>query len=165
MRLAPVALAALAALAGCRRLSDREAVELVEAYDARLAEAYRASDARLLEPLAGPRDARRVATLIGVKADVGLTLDARLLELRVVAVERPPGEVRVRTEERWHYRDRRIGSGEQVGPDSTDRYALAYTLRRAEGRWVVDEVAFERPPEVGRAPGPAPGAAPAGEGR
>jgi hypothetical protein len=85
-----------------------------------------------------------------VKLDAGVTLDATLERLDVLGVERADGEVVVRTEERWHYRDRAIGTGAQVGEDSRDRYFMRYHLRRLDGRWVVDRVAFERAPEVGR---------------
>lgn len=146
--------AALLALLGCRDPSDREAARLVESYDARVVEAFRESDPRLLEPVAGAAEARRLAALIGVKADAGLTLDASLLALRILGVERRGGEVVVRTEERWRYRDRRIGSGEQVGPESRDRYFVAYHLGKVGGRWVVDRIAFEKPPQVDRAAGP-----------
>lgn len=157
MRRAWSAPAALLALLGCRDPSDRDAARLVESYDARVVEAFRASDPRVLEPVAGAAEARRLAALIGVKADAGITLDASLLGLEVLGVERRGGQVVVHTEERWHYRDRRIGSGEQVGQEARDHYFVAYHLGKVGGRWVVDRIAFDRPPEVGRAGGAAAG--------
>lgn len=143
------------ALLGCRDLPDADAVKLVEAYNARVAEAYRAGDAALVEPVAGPEEAKKIAGLVGVKLDMGITLDARLAAFRVLSVEHDAAGVRVRTEERWEYRDRRIGSGEQVGEPSTDHYVMRYHLRKEAGRWVVARIEWDQPPVVGRVPGPA----------
>jgi hypothetical protein len=145
---------ALLGLTSCQGLSDRDAAKLVETYNARVIEAFRAGDPRLVEPVTGATDGRRIAALIGVKLDMGITLDSRLLDLTVLSIERGRGEVVVHTEERWHYRDRKVGTGEQVGEDSTDHYFVRYHLRKPEGRWVVDEIAFDREPVVGRREAP-----------
>jgi len=105
---------------------------------------------RLVEAVAGPADRRRLAGLIGVKLDQGITLDAELTCFSPLRVARAKDEIVVFAEERWYYRDRRIGTGEQVGDDSSEHYSMRYHLRRLEGRWLVDDVAFEREPEVGR---------------
>ncbi len=143
-------LGSLAVLAGCRGLSDADAVKLVQAYNDRVVAAFRAGDARLIDPVTGPTDGKRLTGLIGVKLDQGITLDAQLSSFAVLGVERGKDEVLVHTEERWYYRDRRIGTGEQVGQDSNDHYFMRYHLRKLVGRWVVDRIAFEREPEVGR---------------
>lgn len=145
-----LALALLAGLPGCGGLSDADAVELVQRYNERVIAAFRAGDARLIDPVTGPTDGKRLTGLIGVKLDQGITLDAEMTAFAPLRVERPKDEVLVFTEERWYYRDRRIGSGEQVGQDSTDHYFMRYHLRKLSGRWVVDHIAFEREPEVGR---------------
>lgn len=153
---APACLAALALSSCSGALSDDAAQRLVRAYDEKLIEAYRTGDEKVVDPLVGEEEGRKLLGLIGVKLDMGLTLDATLLELKFLAVERPPsGEVHVLTEERWHYRDRKIGTGETVGEESDDQYALRYALRKVEGkRWVVGAVSFERPPVVGRTSAP-----------
>ncbi len=147
-------LVALAALATCGRMSDGEAVKLVQSYNAHVIDAYRADDVRLIDPVVGPGEGKKLTGLIGVKLDMGIAMDARVLEFRVLGVERRKDEVVVRTEERWYYRDLKIGTGEQVGQDSTDHYFMRYNLRKPEGRWVVDAIAFEKPPEVGRTVAP-----------
>lgn len=139
----------------CRRPSDARAVQLVRAYNQKLMEAYRASDERLVEGLVGDEEARKLLGLIGVKADMGMTLDASLVEFSVLGVQRPSREILdVLTEERWHYRDRRIGSGETIGQESDDHYFMRYSLKKQKDRWVVWKVGFERPPEVGRQSAP-----------
>jgi len=97
---------------------------------------------------------------VGVKLDQGLTLDARLVELQPRGVERRGDEVVVTTDERWHYLDRRIGTGEQVGQDSRDHYVMRYFLRKSGKAWVVDRTEFAEKPEVGRTQ--VPDRAPAG---
>lgn len=149
----------VATLAGCSGFSDEKAVRLVEAYNRRVAEAFRAADARLIEPVTGPNEGKKLTGLIGVKLDQGITLDAQLLDFKVLGIERRKGEVVVRTEERWYYQDRRVGTGERVGQDSTDHYFMRYHIRHPEGRWVVDEIAFDKAPEVGRSEVPAKGEA------
>ena len=142
-------------MAGCRELPDRRAGALVRRYNEKLIEAYRTGDERIVEGLVGDAEAKKILGLIGVKTDMGITLDATLTEFRVTGVERAgPEAVDVLTEERWHYRDRRIGSGETVGEESDDRYVMRYALRKAGKSWVVFRVAFERPPEVGRTSAP-----------
>ena len=154
MRSLPTVLVLAAAtlvVSGCRRgPSDAEAAEIVQRYDATLIEAYRSGDFRVIQPVVGADELRRVAAHVGVKLDQGITLDARLVEFRVEGVERKGDEVVVRTEERWHYLDRRVGSGEQVGQDSRDHYRMRYFLRQADKRWVVDRTEFAEKPEVGR---------------
>lgn len=145
-----VMLAVLTGLAGCHRLSDEAAIEVVRSYDRALIEAYRTADPRRIEGVAGEAERRRLTSLIGVKGDMGITLDAQLLDLAPVEVHRDGDDVFVVTRERWYYADRRIGTGEQVGPDSTDRYVMRYRLRRAKGPWVVEGVAWQEPPQVGR---------------
>jgi hypothetical protein len=139
------------ALAACRELPDADAVKLVEAYNARVIEAFRAGDAALVEPVAGPEEAKKITGLVGVKLDLGITLDAKLTALHVLGVERSGGEVQVSTDETWAYRDRRIGTGEQVGEASTDHYVMRYHLQKLQGRWVVARIEWTEPPQVGRA--------------
>lgn len=164
MKRSLVLLALASSLAGCRPMGRDEAVKLVETYNRAVIEALRSGDARLVEPVAGPVERRKLAGLIGVKQDQGITMDATLLELRVTGVAYGRDEVVVSTEERWHYVERRIGPGDQVGPDSRDHYFMRYHLRRPEKRWVVDLIEFAQPPEVGRKEIWGPGDAPAGAG-
>jgi hypothetical protein len=147
-------LATLAALAACGWMSNAEAVKLVRSYNAHVIDAYRAGDVRLVDSVVGPEEGKKLTGLIGVKLDMGVTMDAKVLEFRVLGVERRKDEVVVRTEERWYYRDVKIGTGEQVGQDSADHYVMRYHLRKPEGRWVVDAIVFDQPPEVGRTVAP-----------
>jgi hypothetical protein len=144
-------------VAGCGRLSDGQAAKVVEGYDRGLIEAYRASDPQLLAGVAGTREHDKVATLIGAKQDMGLFLDAEILEMKVIEVARGKSDVVVITDERWHYRDRRIGKAEQVGAESTDHYRMRYLLEKEGGKWVVGQVEFGAAPEVGRAEAPTSG--------
>lgn len=145
------ALGFLIALQSCvKPLSGEEASALVRRYNDRIIEAFRTGDPLLVARVAGPAEQRKLLGLIGSKTDMGITLDARLDEFKVLKVEPGKDQVLVMTEERWYYRDRRIGTGEQVGQDSADHYFMTYILRKPEGLWVVDEIRFTRPPEVGR---------------
>lgn len=142
-------------LAGCGSLSDSGAEKLVRAYNEKLIEAYRTGDEKVVDALVGDEEAKKLVGLIGVKLDMGLTLEASLLELKPLGVARPGAdEVHVLTEERWHYRDRKISTNETVGQESDDHYFMRYVLRRIEGRWRVARVAFEKPPAVGRETAP-----------
>lgn len=156
-RLAPAALASALLGVGCDRLSDARAAEVVEGYDRGLVEAYRASDPALLAGVAAANEHRKVAALIGAKQDMGLYLDAEILEMKVVEVTRGKDDLAVIADERWHYRDRRIGTGEQVGAESTDHYRMRYRLEKEAGQWVVGRVEFGAAPEVGRAEAPTSG--------
>ena len=122
--LARAVVPSLLAVAGCHGLGEARATRLVRAYNGKVIEAFRTGDARLVEGVAGPKEAKKLTGLIGVKLDQGLTLDAQLLELRVLKVERAHDAVLVETAEEWYYQERRIGSGERVGQDSRDRYHM-----------------------------------------
>jgi hypothetical protein len=152
-RLSLVAACALAA-AACHRASDADAERLVRAYLTRLVEAYRASDAEIAAPVVSEREATKLTGLIGVKRDADLTLDAELLEIAFDRFERKGSEVVVETRERWRYRDRRIGTGKQVGDESYDAYRMRYHLAHEKGRWVVDRLEFAEPPQIGRKSAP-----------
>jgi hypothetical protein len=156
-----IALAAVLAVACQKGPKDAEAEEVVRRYNALVTEAYRTGDFRVAQPVLGPDELRKVAAHVGVKLDQGITLDARLTEFKVEKVERKGDEVMVLTDERWHYLDRKIGTGEQVGQDSRDHYRMRYVLRQVDGKWVVDRTEFAEKPEVGRkqVPDQAPAAA------
>ncbi len=159
----------LAFATGCHRVSPAQARQLVERYNQAVAEAYRRGDVRLVDPVVGPNEGRRLTGLIGVRLDLGLTLDSHLLSLDVTGVEPGKNELRVRTRERWSYRDLRIGTGAQVGEASSDAYEMIYCFTNLNRAWLVDEIQFAAPPQVGRrempwvAERPAPpGTSPAG---
>lgn len=146
-----LAVAVVAAAVACKpRLSDAEAERLVRTYNERVIEAFRTSDASVAYPVTGWDESKRLTGLVGVKRDMGITLAAELQELTLEGVEHAGEWVIVSTRERWYYRDLEIGSGKQVGADSTDRYRMRYVLRRDGERWVVDRTEFAEPPEVGR---------------
>ena len=81
---------------------------------------------------------------------MGLTLDSHLLSLEVTGVEKSKGELRITTKESWRYRDRKIGTGEQVGEESLDSYEMRYVFKKIGQAWLVDEILFTAPPQVGR---------------
>ncbi len=146
-----LAFALVLAATACRDLSDDRAEALVKRYDEKLIEAYRLGDERIVDGLVGDEEGKKLTGLIGVKTDMGINLDSVLTQFRVTGIARPRnGNVEVLTEERWHYRDRRIGSGETVGQESDDHYFMRYTLTRKNDSWAVARVAFEQPPTIGR---------------
>jgi hypothetical protein len=147
-----VALVALAAsFLGCRPSpTDVEVEGLVRRYNALVSDAYRAGDFRIVLPVVGADEARRLTGHIGARVDQGLTLDAQLSELTFRGIERKGDEVVVSTDERWVYADRRMGSGEPVGPEARDRYEMRYHLRKLDGRWIVDRTEFASKPETSR---------------
>lgn len=156
MRRRPLLLLAIAALASCRGGGKAEAEQAVRTYLARLVDAYRTSDASLVDPLMSDAQGLKLVGLIGVKRDAGVVLDAQLLELQFTRVERKGDGWLVETRERWHYLDRKIGTGEQVGPDSTDSYGMRYLFSREDGKFVLEDLTFVGQPVVGRTTAPVP---------
>lgn len=150
-RLAVTVLCCLGVLS-CNRVTSADARWLVENYTRAASEAYRRCDIRLIDSVVGPntKEGKKLTGLIGVRLDMGITLDAQLLSLEVTGVEQTKDELRVRTQERWRYRDLRIGTGEQVGEESLDSYELLYTFRRFGKQWMVQETQFTAPPQVSR---------------
>ena len=126
------------------------------AYLKSVVDAYRSSDEQIVDPLVSEQQGLKLLGLIGVKRDADVYLDAQLLEIRFDQVEPARDRIEVLTHERWHYVDRKIGSGAQVGEDSTDAYAMRYLFIRKGGKWLLDELSFGEPPQVGRkiVPGP-----------
>ncbi len=145
---------AVALLTGCQQVSLEEATRLVERYNEAVSEAYRRGDVKLVDDVVGPNEGKKLTGLIGVRFDMGLTLDSHLLALEVTGVEQSEQELRVRTRERWRYRDLKIGSGEPVGEESLDSYEMAYIFKKIDGAWQVDEIRFTAPPKVGRKTAP-----------
>lgn len=144
-------LAGLAAFtSGCGRASPADARKLVEQYNQVVSEAYRRGDVRLIDPVVGVNEGRKLTGLIGVRLDMGITLDSKLLSLDIAGVEQSGNEMRVRTKERWSYRDLKIGTGAQVGEASLDSYEMLYVFTNLNKTWLVDEIRFATPPQVGR---------------
>lgn len=135
---------------GCDRVSPTEARQLVERYNQVVSEAYRRGDVKLVDPVVGPNEGKKLTGLIGVRLDMGITLDSQLLSLDITGAERRKNELRVHTKERWSYRDLKIGSGEQVGEASQDSYEMIYVFTNVNKTWLVDEIKFAAPPQVGR---------------
>jgi len=98
----------------------------------------------------------KLVGLIGVKRDAGVVLDARLLEIQFTRAAREEDRWVVETRERWYYKDRKIGSGEQVGDDSTDSYAVRYRFTRKGDKLILEELEFVGEPVVGRKAAPMP---------
>jgi len=56
----------------------------------------------------------------------------------------------VQTRERWRYHDLKIGTGAQVGEASEDSYVMMYYFTNQNRSWLVNEIKFAAPPQVGR---------------
>ncbi|MEI6789125.1 MAG: hypothetical protein WCL49_11670, partial [bacterium] len=138
---------------GCGPVSPVEARRLVERYNAAVSEAYRRGDVRLVDNIVGETEGRKLVGLIGVRTDMGITLDPTLLSLDIVEVKNKGKILHVMTREHWRYRDRRIGSGEVVGKESEDRYLMLYEFLRTNDLWMVERIDFAAPPEIGRKEG------------
>lgn len=123
---------------------------LVRDYAVAVTTAYRTGDARCADGVVAPGEARRIASLIGLRADLGLVLDAELLALRVLGAERDGPRLRVRTEERWRYCQRRTETRQPVGGESVDRYLMVYEFRKLGARWRAEQTRFAAAPDVGQ---------------
>lgn len=142
---------ALLAGNGCQRSALADARHMVIRYNEVVAEAYRRADVKLIDPVVGIREGRKLTGLIGVRLDLGVTLDAELLSLEVTGLDQSqPGQWLVQTKESWRYRDRRIGTGERVGEESVDHYEMLYVIKREKKAWLVEEIQFRSPPQIGR---------------
>lgn len=146
----PLLLMLAAGVPACDRAGTDDARRLVLEYNRIVCEAYRRGDPALVDAVTGTNESRRLSALIGVRLDMGLTLDATLLNLDVVDTRTVRGELQVRTHESWHYCDRRIGTGEKVGEASQDDYDMLYRFVKLNGMWRVDEIRFASAPRVGR---------------
>ena len=142
----------LAFTLGCGRAATREARALVAHYNEVVSEAYRKGDIRLIDSVVGLNtpDGQRLTGLIGVRMDMGITLDAHLESLEVTGVEQIKEDLRIRTKERWRYRDLKADTGVQVGEASVDHYEMLYHFQKLKGIWMLEETQFTAPPQVGR---------------
>ena len=136
----------------CSQVSTREANRLVSRYNEVVSEAYRKGDILLIDEVVGPGapDGKRLLGLIGVRADMGLTLDAHLESLELTGIEQAKDSLQVRTREQWRYRDLKVGTQVQVGEASVDRYEMIYFFKKHKGAWLVEETRFATDPQVGR---------------
>jgi hypothetical protein len=121
-------------------------------YNAAVSEAYRRGDVKLVDGLVGVEEGKRITGLIGVRQDLGLTLDSTMLSMEITGLERAEGDIRVATKEQWRYCDRKIGTGEQFGEVGTDSYEMLYRFTRDGQSWVMEEIQFISPPKIGRKP-------------
>lgn len=145
-----IVLLAAGVLSACRDAGRAEAEAAVRAYLERMTAAYRASDESLVDPLVSEEHGRTLVGTIGVKTDQGVYLDARLLELEFTRAARRGTGWEVETRERWYYADRQMGTGRQVGPDSTDGYAMRYRFVRKDDKLILEDLEFAAAPSVGR---------------
>jgi hypothetical protein len=146
-----LALVVLPLATGCNQETEKEGKAAVLRYVDQLARAYRASDAEIVDPLLDDAQGIKVTGLIGVKQDMGLVLDATLLEIKFDRIVRDGPALIVETREKWRYLDRRIGSGAQVGKESFDAYAMRYRFEKKKDKLLLVDLTFIEPPQVGRA--------------
>ena len=139
-----------ALLTSCKQSPTDQARTLVEHYNRVVSEAYRRGDERLIGAVVGPKERKRLSALIGARREFGLTLDSHLLSLELSVVERSNASMRVRTKERWRYRDLRDGTREQVGRESIDAFEILYLFTNLNRGWLVDEVRVTKLPRVGQ---------------
>ena len=104
----------------------------------------------MIDSVVGPNEGKKLTGLIGVRLDMGLTLDSKLQSLEITSVEHAQNSLRVCIKERWSYRDLKIGTGAQVGQASQDAYEMTYFFTNVNKAWLVDEIKFAAPPQVGR---------------
>lgn len=121
-------------------------------YNNVVSEAYRRDDVSLVDGVVGIEEGKRLTGLIGVRHDLGLTMDSQLLSLDITDVERGRDEIRVKTREQWKYCDRRIGTGEIVGEAGIDSYEMLYIFKKEKQNWLMEEIRFLSKPQVGRKP-------------
>jgi hypothetical protein len=138
----------------CGRVSKSGARQLVEKYNEVVSEAYRRGDVRLIDPVVGPDEGKKITGLIGVRSDMGLTMDSHLLSLDVTGCEQSGTSLRVHTREKWKYRNLQIGTGRQAGNESEDNYEMTYYFIRESDRWLVNKIEFATPPLIGSTNGP-----------
>jgi hypothetical protein len=133
-------------------VSNEEARKLVEQFNKAVCEAYRRCDITLIDSVVGMNttEGNRLTGLIGARLDLGISLDAQMTALEITRVERVQDDLLIHTKEQWHYRDLKIGSGEQAGEESNDSYEMLYVFRKSDDRWMVAETKFDAPPQVGR---------------
>jgi len=136
--------------ASCSKVGSNDARSLVERYNAVVCEAYRKGDVKLIDPVVGPNEGRKLTGLIGVRLDAGIRLDATLRSLDIKTVNQDGDELRVTTSEKWSYRDIKADTGEQVGEASNDEYEMLYLFKKIDGKWLVDKIEFIGTPKVGR---------------
>ena len=143
------------ATVACGAISDEHAETVVRRYNDRVVTAYRVGDPRAVDGAAGPAETEKLEELIRLKRERGVVLDAALLELQTLTVDRSSGvRVTVETRELWRYVDRGLASGQPVGDPVTERYRVRYVLERLDGVWLVQRVDFVEPPEVIEGPSP-----------
>jgi len=144
----------LALAAACSRVDEAEAKGAVKAYLDKLTEAYAAGDEAIVDPHVSEAHGRKLLGTIGVKSDMGLVLESKLLAQAWEKVAKDGDAILVDTREQWAYRDVRVATGQQEGEASTDAYAIRYRLVRKGGTLVVDDVEFREAPVVGRKAAP-----------
>ncbi len=129
-----------------------EARALVEKYNEVVSEAYRRCDIRLIDSVVGMNTVAgdRLTGLIGVRLDMGISLDSKLISIEVISAEQEGDLLKINTKEKWAYRDLKIGTGEQVGEKSEDYYELLYIFKKINNKWMVEETKFTSDPKVGR---------------
>src|SRR5690242_12038386 len=91
------------AAAACSRLEEKEARGAVVQYLDKLQLAYRASDEMIVDPLVMEPHGRKLTGVIGVKTDLGVVLDSKLLEIEFEGISGDRDATIVETRERWHY--------------------------------------------------------------
>ncbi len=124
---------------------DMPITEAVAEYNKRLAEAYRTSDIKPLDGIAGPADLRKVTLVIDINKQKGVYLDSKLLNLKVEKMERPSKDsAQVWTTENWEYIYRNIKGNSPTGEAKRENYELVYYLGYREGHWWVERVKWKK---------------------
>lgn len=139
-----------ALLTSCEQSPSDQARTQVERYNRVVSIAYRSGDVKLIGLVAGPKEDKRLSELIRARREFGLTLDSSLLSLEVTVAERSKESMRVRTKERWRYRDLSIGTGKPLSQESIDAYEISYLFTNVNKVWLVDNIHVTKLPRIGQ---------------
>lgn len=114
---------------------------IIMRYNQLLSEGYRSLNMNPLQEVATPEQATRLYYHMAALGEGKIRMDSTLKNIEFVRVAFPKSdEATVSTRETWDFAHLDIGTGKKVYEERDFVYEMEYSLKSANGRWIIYNV-------------------------
>jgi hypothetical protein len=125
----------------CSKPDDNDLIEeAIKRYNFALVQAYRDLELSPMEPLTTPGHMVGMVSVIQSLRGEGRRLLIVKDSLKVESIKVDGDTAEARTHEKWVFWDEDIETGEVLTPKATEEYRMIYTLKKRDGKWLVDKL-------------------------
>lgn len=125
----------------CSKSAEKALVEeAIKGYNSALVEAYRDAELSYMDPYATAEQLERLKAVISPLRHEKHRMQIVQESFAVESVTFKDGQAEVVTQESWTFWNEDRESLEAITPKETDSYRIIYTLKKQDGKWLIDRL-------------------------